>query len=310
MVARLRRDAVSLTLLASAALMLASVISSPFSAGLHWSLSPVAIVAFTNSVAAAYLASVTRSKRARYLAPLGLLPLYDQNLLWILGFAVASFSAFKALKGERLAAGGIAVAYLHLSLWPVMSCRALMGYLAALIYAVSLNSLPRTFRDRPSGPLSYLSLALTALLYLDERLLSASLLAYFAAARYYKLPRYCSAARSAGGVAGRGLFYYCSGHAFAALSSLHPFFFKGLALFHSLALGFVSIHIFTRLPTMIPPMLGIPNARRYTSAPFVLSALSSALWPVSKHAAWILYTLAFASALYVFLPNPFKRGQR
>ena len=87
-----------------------------------------------------------------------------------------------------------------------------------------------------------------------------------------------------GGVAGKGLFYFCCGHAFALLSSVLPtvHFTSPLAFAHTFVLGFMSVHIFIHAPTMLPPIFGTRNARRFNCLPFALTAIAAFTWPLEK----------------------------
>ena len=299
-----------------AALLALFFLVSPFDFVLHADFMPSAVFLFVNALAVAYLSSLTKARSSWPLSLLGLLPLISTDFAIPVLVAMALFSFWCATKLEdsaRLSAAGAGLAYLYALPWAFYgTCSYFLIYPIAMIFAVSLHTFPRTFRERPFELLGYASLLTHPLFFFSHYFLALSLAMYFVAAKYYKLREFCSFAKGVGGVAGRGLSYYCYGHAFALASVTYPFLFKGLSFLHAFMLGFVSIHIFIHMPTMLPPLLGIPNARRYNLYPYVLSLAASASWPFFKDLAWLLYALALGAALYVFLPNPlsFKRGQR
>ncbi|UXD22167.1 hypothetical protein IPA_02265 [Ignicoccus pacificus DSM 13166] len=218
----------------------------------------------------------------------------------------------------RLSLIGISISYIYAIYWSLyegdLISKALVGlaFPLSMIFAISMHSLPRTFRSKPH-PIALLSVPLLALGLFDYRFYLMSLIPYLIGSKYFELPRYCKLSKEIGGIAGKGLFYYCCGHAFSVIALIFPLIFYStpLTFLHTMLLGFVSIHVFIHLPTMIPPILGIKNARRYNYFPYVLTILASALWPFFKDLSWLLYFSALIAVALVFLPlNLPKRGTK
>ncbi len=284
---------------------------------LHVELMIPSIVLFVHLVAIAYASSLTGDKSGKYIALFSPIILLNTMFISVISVVTIIWLTINLTKSSkkfiRVPILGIMIAYGYLIAWSVRAgnlvpwALELLSYPLAMIVVVSTNSLPRTFGEGPNWALSLLSLSTLWLGWLEPRLYLVSLAPYLLGARYYKLPRYCSKAKEIGGVAGRGLQYYCRAHAYAFLSLILSLPFQGLSFLHSTLLGFVAIHVLARVPTMIVPLLRLKNARRYTEAPFLLSLLSSIVWSYQKELSWALFALALASTAYVSLQLPRKR---
>jgi hypothetical protein len=109
------------------------------------------------------------------------------------------------------------------------------------------------------------------------------------------------------------MIYYLEGHAYViaivVLIVLYtiPAMHAGCNLncvlleLHLLALGFAWMHVAIHAPMMIPVILGVRHAKRYTQAPYVFALLSAVLWPFMGIVSLILIILSLAGMIYVFL---------
>lgn len=254
-----------------------------------------------------------------------------------LGLLSASAAGFKVVGGVRrgearlsvalgslaaLAGGAYALSYpvvlgspSGIPVWLALGLTA--SFPVPLIVAVTIHSLPSTFRDSPSRPGAYAAMALTlatpaAFLYsprAGSALLGLQLLTYAYAARLYRVSSYAATAREYKAPAARaGAVFYAYSHAlalaFALASAAAAWAYAagilgGLELLHVVAAGFTAIHVYIHTPMMLPTILTLPAARRFrlALASVALSAASGAAWPASRLAA--LAAAAGALALAV-----------
>ncbi len=287
-------------------LLVLAFASSIFSLLAHAVEMPLALFSFVTVVALDYLSSLGREKVGNWAYALAIGSVITKLIVVPTSLFMIYLSMRVYKERRSLSAFGLSVAYAYSLAWALFAtsyCLYFLPFVLTAVYAVSSESLPRTFNERPIPPLVVTSFLLNSLGFVSYKLLLLSVPLYLVGSRYYELGEFCRRAREARGVASAALSYYCQGHAAAALSLALPYLFgKPLEFLHSLMLGFISIHMFVRFPTMLPPMLRIPNARRYNPAPFAFALLSALLWPYFKGVAWSLYALALASSLYVFVP--------
>jgi hypothetical protein len=227
--------------------------------------------------------------------------------LLALAYSLASsglYSLYLALTGLSSV---VEVAYSLILLLPVQS-----------IVSVTLHALPSTYRSRPS-PFVVLSLPLLTLAAVARSLSSevaglagaTGLAVFLATTGFTRLPQL--AKRIPPGEPGRAHRYFILGHVYAAAATLgslaalvaHGFGALGyLELVHVLlgwmAASYVSIHA----PLMLPVILRIATARRYSQLPYVLAALGTLLWllgyryaALAAYAAWSLALLAIVKPL-------------
>lgn len=200
-----------------------------------------------------------------------------------------------------------------------------LGLLAAypipLIHAVTIHSLPSTYRDSPPARAAalagYLGAAAgPAYLFFGERALALTavmLALYPYTTRAYKAPSYAAqdAARLKPGPARAGRVFYSTSHiatsGLAVASALAIVLYLAgpgypggsLGLVHLLAAGFTATHVYIHAPIMLPTVLGVAAGRRFTLAAVSVysAALSGVIWPYSMRAAMGLASLAWLLSL-------------
>jgi len=286
---------------------------------IHMSYMLLSLIVFAHAVTVAYVASVGKidKRLSNFISPLILLGILSKYLIAIPSM-IMMYLAIKASKKNtgsmKISLMGVSFSYLLLLLWsftqtdPIDSAILGLAFPLALIYSVSTHSLPKTFGDDPRASFFYLSLALVGLGTIDHRAYLISLAPYFIGAKYDRLTKYCDKARSVKGVAGKALFYYCCGHILVLLSSVIPLMAQNTLFFlHSMLLGFITMNVFVHTPTMLPPIMGMRNARRYNCLPFALALLASIVWPYYKDFSWVLYSLGVISNALTFLPLKMSR---
>ncbi|ABM80905.1 hypothetical protein [Hyperthermus butylicus] len=215
-------------------------------------------------------------------------------------------------------AGGAALAWLSLGKPGGLVLLALVltiAYPVTLIYAVTVHSLPATYRDKPSKLVALAlpllnALAAALLLRMEFRaglaVTALGTLVYPYAARIYRVPRYLSQAmdRLKPGTAARlAQEYFLKGHYFAAASSILVAVYTALyamgycslfCVLHTYTLGFITVHVLIHAPMMLPVILGTGHRRAYRLVPLALALVAAALWPMQSTIA----LLAYAAALY------------
>ncbi len=208
-----------------------------------------------------------------------------------------------------------------------------LGFLAAyplqMIYAVSIHAFPSTYSRRPIAPLAPAPFALAtlaaALIAVEPGewraaalLAGLSTLAYLPAARVHEAPRIWGEVASSRRppIVVKTHKYFLEGHVFVAIIAAFTVALALLALegapitpgciAHALAIGFAGLHIMIHAPMMLPVILNIPTARRYTPLPYALLALAPPSLCIDKRLAAPLVLLAVASGALIVWP---PRGQ-
>ncbi len=308
-----------------------------------------ALLLFPHSVTLTYVASgAMRNKRAqRFIMVSAIItfamfiaPIFGLWLNWEIPtaiFAVVSIPMiFASILAGRSQKGNIrlslylvsssyiiyltTVASLLIKGWPekfsIAATALTFAYPVTLIYAVTVNSLPSTFNDKPSYFLSYSLPVLTAIgsflvglrfIKAGSAVIVASTLIYIFAARMYRLKRYLSSIQRLNkeSPAYKGSAFFIKSHyviiASISLTVIYTLlfitksfsFYCLLCLLHAYVMGFVSIHVFLHAPVMLPVVLKVKHKRRYTLWPLILALVATAVWPVSGIASYILYVIAF-----------------
>lgn len=304
----------------------------------HFSLMAPSIVVFTSSMAYAYavpaLSRLGSAAEAAGIPAVALLALYPAALYLGYGFSWLLYSAGALLLATLSAAGVAAMrssllkaSYLHIALSYAVSAvlvplalgrlgagaagmAAVYGLLLPMVYAVSYQSFSMTCGVKPVLwllPVSTgLSLAAGALLLtgpagLSSLLAALSTVLYALGARIYRAGR---CARS-GSLAHS---YFAAGYV-GVLASLIPVIYAALAggdvyTMHMVAIAFIGMHIAVHAPMMVPAAAaGIPNARRYSIAPFLVGLSAAAAWKACCLCSsvfliyWLALVLLVAAAL-------------
>ncbi len=247
--------------------------------------------------------------------------------LWIAGIEAPRGSV-------GLSIAGLAYAYTLAAIYALASSPArgfftyYLGLVYALavtsIYAVTIHSFPSTYGEKPRTPLVYAlyaaqgaSLALYAWRPpLGALALALTTLLYIPAARIDKLIVFLEKTRTMKkGPARSSHLYFLVGHVFAAIyvvlvlaSSLmysgSPDIYKLLYIFiHMTTIGFVTQHILIHAPMMVPIIIGIPTARRYTALNYILLFLAAVSFPISGTVSLILLVLALLVTVLVAWPR-------
>ena len=254
----------------------------------------------------------------------------------------ASLAAASARKGSvRTSLTMVAATYMGLSFLvalqlldraggslPLEALSVALSYDVPLIISVTTHSFPKTLGFKAFEPLLWASLLLsvaaalsvhTAGLRVSSILLMTSLLLYIPGAglhRYRSLLARINERPGPRSPAYAGLKYFLDGHLYVVLVSLVtiayivawlPYTCPGaclLGLLHMVALGFSLMHVAIHAPMLIPVILGVKHAKRYSQAPYILLLASTLLWPLSGDASLVLTALGVAAMVAVFLPIP------
>lgn len=306
-----------------------------------------ALVLFPYSVSLAYVSSVAK-KRVPSLIPLtvGNILLLPLPVLWLYGVSDSFLEGILIIAGllgvpsaflvarERKASVKLSLELVGLT-YTIMAVSAASAVVSTgllfhdhalalvyafplpLVYSVTVNAFPATFKDQPSKRASYLLPLLSlvsAILVLRGNVLWANivfaltLLLYIYAARLYRIPRYKAFLDNLPEGPGRdGLAYFLWGHlAVLVLSAIIvAYMFLGgsmcssLCILHLLALGFTSLHVWIHGPMMLPVILGMKHRRRFNTSPYALLLLATLAFPFSGIAAFSLYILSLAAALLI-----------
>ena len=229
------------------------------------------------------------------------------------GYTNASTAAYLAL---YLAAPGSAPGLL----W------AGVGYVLVhpvqMIYSVTLNAFPSTYGRRPLYPLLPVPFALATLgaglilagpqYYAAGTLVGAlSTLVYLPAVRFHEAPRIwreiLQSRRPPVVVATHK--YFLEGHVFVAIAAAYATALAALAytglpvrptcIAHAMAVAFSGLHILIHGPMMLPVILGIPTARRYTPLPYAILAAAPPAACLDHRLLGPLVLLALLGATYI-----------
>ncbi len=308
-----------------------------------------ALLLFPHSVALTYVASgAVRNERAQKLVVTSAIitfamfvaPIFGLWLNWEVPTATfvavsipmifASIFAGRSQKGNiKLSLYLVSASYivylttvasLLIRGWPekfsIAATALTFAYPVTLIYAVTVNSLPSTFNDKPSYSLSYTLPVLTAIgsflvglrfIKAGSAIVAASTLIYIFAARMYRLQKYLKSIERLNkeSPAYKGSAFFIKSHyviiasialtiIYTSLFIIKSFsFFCLLCLLHAYVMGFVTIHVFLHAPVMLPVVLKVKHKRRYTLWPLILALIAAAIWPVQGLASYILYVIAF-----------------
>ncbi len=251
--------------------------------------------------------------------------------LWI-----ASAEAPRGSVGLSIA--GLAYAYTLSAIYALASSPAkgfftyYLGLVYALavtsIYAVTIHSFPSTYGDKPRTLLVYVLYAVhgaSLVIYawrpeLGALALAATMFLYIPAARIDKLPVFLEKVRAMKkGPARSSHLYFLVGHVFAAIyvvlvlaSSLmysgSPSMYRLLYIFiHVTTMGFITQHILIHAPMMVPIILGIPTARRYTALNYIFLFLAVISFPLDETAALIMLVLALVLTILIAWPRRLLR---
>jgi hypothetical protein len=261
--------------------------------------------------------------------------------LWGLGIAYLIFSlalwaaaAATPPGSVRLSVAGLAYAFSLAAAYTFIPAsnrgffEDLFGLVHAVavtsIYAVTIHSFPSTYGDKPRLPLVYVLYALQGAglaTYMAEPpigalALSTVMLLYPVAIGLDRSPRYLAKIRSMPpGPARSSHMYFLLGHWFAAAYSLMAFGtalmywgspLQALTLFthiHTVTIGFVTQHILIHAPMMVPIILGIATARRYTALGYILLFIATIAFPISLTTTLTTYILALAIMTLIVWPR-------
>ena len=233
-----------------------------------------------------------------------------------------------------LSIAGLAYAYTLASTYSILTGQTIgfyeyyLGLVYALavtsIYAVTVHSFPSTYGGKPRAWLVYLLYAAQGAgvatyawrPYLGSLVLALAMLLYIPAARLDKLPLFLEKARSMKpGPARSSHLYFLVGHVFAVIYvalvlgaslmySSFPSTYKLLYIFiHTTTMGFVLQHILIHAPMMVPIILGIPTARRYTALNYIASFLATISFPISEEAALVLLVISLVLTVLIVWPR-------
>ncbi len=200
-----------------------------------------------------------------------------------------------------------------------------------LIHAVTVHSLPSTFRDKPLRQAALaggaLSLAMPVAFLASERagslLLAFFLAVYVLSARLYRAPSYAGVARTFKSPAARsGALFFAYSHTLslaytltaAAVAAAHAsgLIGGGLQLIHAIAAGFVALHVYIHVPMMLPTILALPAARRFNLAlaSVLLAAASGLAWSISRTIALAAASAALLLVVAASFKPPRARGSK
>ncbi len=270
----------------------------------HMKLMIAGLLAFASGVNISFLAALSRKSSLMAVVHslvLTLLPLIPDQLM-VLAFSLTGL-LMTALSGRRDFYTGV-IAYSYLAPALALNYQGIPFFLwlawshpVALIYAVSLHSIPKTYRYEYNRLLAYSALAthLYALLRGEPFFSSLSMLLYLLS---LKLNEALRSMRKVKGEARKAHKYLIT--AYLLLIPVILFSFTGLrqlAYLHLVLLGFIGLHVYGHAPMMLPVIFGVKNARSFSPLPLLMLALSSVAWPYNKEVA--LYLLLGSVPLLV-----------
>ena len=292
---RRARSLSALTTFTSFIFLAAGLVSLLFNAVWHMKLMISGLLAFASGVNISFLAALSRkspSAAVVHSVNLILLPLLPYQLM-VISFSITGL-LMTLLSGRRDFYAGV-IAYSYLAPLLALPYKGVPFFLwlawshpVALIYAVSLHSLPKTYRYKYDRLLAYTSLAahLYALLRGEPFFASLSELLYFLSLR---LDKVLPSLRRVRGEARKAHNYLIS--AYLLLTPVIVFSFFGLrqlSYLHLLLLGFIGLHVYGHAPMMLPVIFGVRNARSFTPLPLIMLTLSALTWPFHREIALYL----------------------
>ncbi len=180
------------------------------------------------------------------------------------------------------------------------------GYAVPLIYAVTLHSLPRTYRYRPHVPSAALMLVLHLMALVGvgptKHLMWASMLVYLAAARVDRALSGLRAIRVREALPAHRYLISCYLLLIPLLLISWPLDLDPLGILHILMLGFIGLHVYAHAPMMIPVLLGMRNSKRFNYWAPVLLAMAALAWPFSGNVALFLLLGSLYLVIYIVWP--------
>ncbi len=270
----------------------------------HMNLMAAGLLAFASGVNISFLAALSRKAplfSTIHALVLLILPLLPRDLM-VLSFSLTGL-LMTVQSGRRDFYTGI-IAYSYLSPLASLLYEGIPFYLwlvwshpVSLIYAVSLHSIPKTYRYEHDKLLAYTSLAahLYALIRGEPFFASLSMLFYFLS---LKLNKALSSIGRVAKEARKAHKYLITAYLLLLPVILCSFLgLRHLPYLHLLALGFIGLHVYGHAPMMLPVIFGIRNARSFSSLPLIFLALSSIIWPYNREIA--LYLLLGSVPLLV-----------
>ncbi|HIQ23975.1 MAG TPA: hypothetical protein EYH50_02890 [Pyrodictium delaneyi] len=208
-----------------------------------------------------------------------------------LSYIVSSVLAFIAYSDAGIRGAAVALTY---------------SLLLPLVYAVSFQSFTMTCGLKPvlwllpaSTAASLVSgvAAITGSSYAGPAAL-ISMVLYIIGARLYEVKRCMH-----GGKAARR--YFAIGHIAVLVATVLSIYAiaggTGPYALHTVLIGFVGVHIAVHAPMMVPVVVGLSNARRFTPLPYVLLLAAVPAWSYSCRAsmlllvAWLFFTVAIVA---------------
>lgn len=190
-------------------------------------------------------------------------------------------------------------------------------YAVTMIYAVSIHSLPRTYRDEPSAPLSILLavlVALSALVFAAGRfewariIYGITVFSFIGAARLDRIGYWYRSIDESAPAARPGHRYFLQGHMFAVPLMLLASYYMvrpwsgaldALATLHALTIGFTGVFIYIHAPMMLPVLLSVKTKRRYNMIPYILLAGAAFAWPGAGFVAGLLFIASLIALAYI-----------
>lgn len=178
------------------------------------------------------------------------------------------------------------------------------SYPVPLIYAVSSQALPKTYRYKVNRLLmltAILTHLATLMLGRVRLLMWLSMLSYLGAVR---LDRAILGLKRVSEEALPAHRYLIAGYSLTIplliISWLYPL--GTLGILHLILIGFVGLHIYAHAPLMIPVLLGVRNSRRFNYSSLLLLLLAALSWPFNRDIA--LYFLAGSLFLAFYIVKP------
>ncbi len=259
----------------------------------------------------------------------------------LLAASIPAFIAASLTRGSvRASMAGIGVSSLYGAVYLAVGCLTgsvydyiyfytglLYAYPVPMIYSVSIHSFPSTYREKPVLPLYAAAMAVLAaglaltLQGMDYGfpVSAASMLLYYPAIGLHRAGRVLSKIKEARNpIVRKTHMYFLAGHFYALLATFIAILYTVLymsdplspleCITHSLALGFVGLHIYIHAPLMLPVILGIPTARRYNQSPYAALLLSLLVFCINRDLALVLVAASLALLALIVWP-PAKRGK-